>query len=45
MQRSKKFLRGEVELVFGTPVASELHRANFLERCIQRAEREGSAGG
>ena len=39
------FLRGEVEAVFGTPVASELHRAGFFERCIQRAERESSAGG
>jgi hypothetical protein len=41
----ENFLRGEVEAVFGTPVASELHRAGFLERCIRRAERESSAGG
>jgi hypothetical protein len=41
----ERFLRGEVEEVFGAPVASELHRAGFLERCIQRAERESSAGG
>ena len=41
----EKFLRGEVEAVFGKPVASELHRAGFLERCIRRAERESSAGG
>lgn len=33
------FLRAEVHEVFGAPVASELHREAFLERCAQRAER------
>ena len=40
----ERFLRAEVEAVFGAPAASEQHRAGFLERCIQRAERESSAG-
>jgi hypothetical protein len=44
-QDDERFLRAEVESVFDAPVASELHRAGFLERCIQRAERESSAGG
>ena len=34
------FLRSEVEAVFGTPATGEQHRAGFLERCVQRAERE-----
>ena len=38
------FLRAEVEAVFGAPATSEQHRAGFLERCIQRAERESSVG-
>jgi len=38
------FLRGEVEAVFGAPASGEQHRDVFLQRCILRAEREGSKG-
>ncbi len=30
------FLQAEVMLVFDTPVASERHRTDFLERCAKR---------
>lgn len=36
------FLRNEVEAVFGAPTSSEQHRAGFLQRCVRRAELEGS---
>ena len=37
------FLRTEVLAVFDTPMASELHRDGFLERCALRAERLASS--
>ena len=40
----ERFLRVEVETVFGTPTGSEQHRAGFLERCTQRAGRDSSTG-
>ena len=35
----EQFLRTEVETVFDAPADSERHRAEFLERCVKRAER------
>jgi hypothetical protein len=34
------FLRSEVEAVFDAPQSSEQHRAGFVARCAQRAERQ-----
>jgi len=34
----EQFLRAEVETVFDAPQSSEQHRADFLQRCIRRAE-------
>ena len=35
----EKFLRGEVEAVFDSPVSSEEHRSGFLLRCSVRSAR------
>ena len=37
------YLRRELVTVFDAPASGERHRAEFLERCIQRAERESGA--
>jgi hypothetical protein len=36
----EQFLRSEVEAVFDAPQESERHRADFVARCEQRAERQ-----
>ena len=38
----EQFLRAEVEAVFDAPQPSEQHRAEFLERCTQRAARQAA---
>jgi hypothetical protein len=35
----ERFLRAEVEAVFDAPRTGDEHRASFLTRCVERAER------
>jgi hypothetical protein len=39
-EEDERFLRAEVEAVFDAPQDSERHRADFVARCEQRAQRQ-----
>ena len=41
----EQFLRAEVEAVFDAPLTGDQHRAGFLERCVERAQRLAAPSG